>query len=116
MAKILSIVIKKCVQCKEEKAPEMFRDKRRKCKECEKAYGRAYRQSEKGKQKSKEWIEQNQDRMAELQSNWHQNNKEKINEKNVERYHNDEIYRIMNSVRRSTSRILKKIILNLSKF
>lgn len=96
-----------CVQCNEEKAPEMFRDKRRKCKECEKADGRAYRQSEIGKEKSKDWVEQNQDKMTELQADWYQNNKEKINEKNVEKYHNDEIYRIMNSVRKSASRILK---------
>lgn len=105
-----------CVQCNEEKAPEMFRDKRRKCKECEKADGRAYRQSETGKEKSKEWVEQNQDRMAELQSDWHQNNKEKINEKYVERYHSDEDFKFRINLKSKISSIIKNNSITLTKY
>ena len=105
-----------CVQCNEEKAPEMFRDKRRKCKECEKADGRAYRQSEKGKEKSKEWVEQNQDKMIELQADWYQNNKEKINEKYVERYHSDEDFKFRINLKSKISSIIKNNSVKLTKY
>lgn len=105
-----------CIQCNEEKAKDMFRDNRNKCKECEKADGRAYRQSEKGKQKSKEWVEQNQDRMVELQSNWYQNNKEKINEKYVEKYHNDKDFNFRAKLKSKISDLIKKNSIKLTKY
>lgn len=76
--------MKQCRKCNTEKSEEDFRPKRRVCKECERAHGRAYRKSN---TKAKEWTEQNKDRMKELQSNWYNENKEKINTKFKERYH-----------------------------
>jgi hypothetical protein len=84
---------KVCKYCKEEKPLKMFRPKRLKCLDCERADGRAYRKSEHGKTKSKTWVEDNREKMYELQAGWHLKNKDKINAKNKERYHSDPVYR-----------------------
>lgn len=74
-----------CKKCETEKAVEEFRPKRRVCKDCEKEHGRMYRRD--NKEKSKYWVETNGERMKELQSNWYKANKDKINTKFKERYH-----------------------------
>lgn len=84
---------KVCKYCKEEKSKTMFRPKRLKCLDCERADGRDYRKSDYGKLKSKTWVENNRERFAELQADSYQKNKDKINAKYVERCKNDPIFK-----------------------
>lgn len=83
-----------CTKCHVEKYKDFFREKRGECRDCERACGREYRSSEHGKQKSKEWIENNKDRFKELCANWFRANKESVNYKHVERYRTDPIYKL----------------------
>lgn len=82
-----------CDYCHIEQPKALFRYNRRKCLECEKADGRAYRQSEIGKKKSLAWVRNNRERMAELQAQWYQNNKNKRNLEYNQRYHSDPLFR-----------------------
>jgi len=81
--------MKICNLCNESKLITEFRVNRRKCNDCERKRCREYRQSERGKLKSKEWNMNNSKRMAQLQANWYQNNKPKVRQKFVDRYHSD---------------------------
>jgi len=85
---------KLCKYCKKEKVESMFRHNRAKCIDCERKDGRQYRQSDVGKEKSKKWLESNSEKMTELQANWYQKNKKKINEKYVQRYNSDEGFKM----------------------
>ena len=78
----------------------MFRKNRRKCLDCERADGRRYRKSVIGKAKSKKWVEENREKMRQLQSDWHQRNKEKINAKFRERYNNEPEFKLKKNVQR----------------
>ena len=66
-----------CYGCDKEKLKTDFRGNRAKCLECERADGRTYRQGETGKEKAVQWVENNQERMTQLQATWYQENKEK---------------------------------------
>lgn len=90
-----------CRNCEEEKDKDTcFKPKRRICIECDRLRGRLYRQSERGKAKSKAWLEQNQDRMAELRARWFQENKAYVAEKNRLRYHSDPVYKLSKTCKR----------------
>lgn len=78
-----------CPYCHIEQSKTMFRPNRDKCLNCERAYGREYRQSDIGKEKSAQWLNDNRERMSELQAEWYQRNKEKRNEDYNRRYHSD---------------------------
>jgi len=78
-----------CNGCHLEKPKTEFRVNRKKCKDCEKKHGREYRRNDAGKQKAIDWAITNSARMTELQANWHQENKPKINKKYVQRYNSD---------------------------
>lgn len=91
---------KTCKYCNSEKPETDFRPKRLKCKDCEREHGRNYRKSEIGKQKSKEWVENNQERMTELQANHYERNKPLIREKEKERRENDERYKFRHDTKR----------------
>lgn len=90
--------MKTCIVCNIEKADDAFATRRNQCKECYKAIQRNYRRSN---NKAKEWVEKNKEKMAELQHNNYVKNKEKINEKYVERYANDPHFRKMRLYRAS---------------
>lgn len=94
---------KVCKYCEEEKPQSMFRPKRLKCLDCERADGRTYRKSDYGKAKSKAWVEENRERMSELQANSFKKNKEKINAKNKAKYHSDPIYKMRRLNKDTTS-------------
>lgn len=83
-----------CKYCKKEQSKDNFRHNRRKCLDCERKDGREFRRSEHGKEKSKAWVENNRERMKELQANHYQNNKEKIYAKYIERYHSDYFFKL----------------------
>ena len=51
--------LKLCKYCEQELPIDCFRHNRCKCKECEKDYGRKYRQGDIGKKKAKEWSNNN---------------------------------------------------------
>uniref|UniRef100_A0A6C0EAV1 Uncharacterized protein n=1 Tax=viral metagenome TaxID=1070528 RepID=A0A6C0EAV1_9ZZZZ len=96
-----------CSKCKIEQPETNFRVNRAKCHDCEKKYGRGYRGSTIGKQKSKEWNENNKDKLTELKAQWYQNNKEYVNEKNCKRYRTDEIYKKKKSIKDHIRTFLK---------
>jgi hypothetical protein len=78
--------MKECRICNTEKEDTDFRPKRRVCRECERAHGRAYRRN--NPHKGKNWTENNREHMKKLQSSWYDSNKEHINAKFRERYNN----------------------------
>lgn len=84
---------KECTCCGETKDASEFRPNRGECLDCERKNGREYRQGEVGKEKAKQWVEDNKDQMTKLQAEWYQDNKKKINEKYVERYHSDKAFK-----------------------
>jgi hypothetical protein len=94
-----------CVQCLISKVRNDFRDNRSKCRECEKADGRAYRKSN---NKAKIWAENNKEQMQQLQSDWHQKNKPRINEKFVEKYNNDPEFKIKKNTHRRLLALIDK--------
>jgi hypothetical protein len=96
-------VMKVCNTCGETKPGTQYRPDRGSCNDCERARGREYRQSDIGKEKSKEWIENNLERFAELQARRYQENKEEINKRNVERYHTENMVRNRNNARSTMS-------------
>ena len=85
---------KYCKYCKTEKPEDIFRKGRAKCLDCERKDGREYRRSEYGKEKARKWEKENKERMAELHAKNYQKNKAKINEKFVERYANDIVFKL----------------------
>jgi len=99
---------KSCKECQKTKPNSEFRDNRRICRDCEKSNGREYRQSEYGKHKSKDWTNNNRERMTELQARWFQENKSYVQEKNRERIKTDARYRFIVNQRRRISLALGK--------
>lgn len=91
---VVRIGLQYCNYCDGTKDITFFRINRAKCLECEQQNGRDYRQSNIGKAKSLKWVEENRDRMTQLQANWFQANKARINKKTVERYHNDPVFKL----------------------
>jgi len=94
-----------CDYCKEMKVKTEFRKNRKKCKDCERKAGREYRRSN---DKAKIWATKNKSRMQELQSNWHQENKEKLNKKFVERYHSEPAFKIKKNINRRLRALISK--------
>jgi hypothetical protein len=94
---------KVCKDCQKTLPVADFRHNRRTCHDCEKKYGREYRQSEEGKTKSKTWTENNRERMTELQANWFQDNKAYVRDKNRERTKTDARYKFIVNQRRRIS-------------
>lgn len=58
-----------CKYCEKEQEPTNFRHNRLKCLDCERKDGREYRQSDYGKEKSKQWMDQNKDFAFKLRRN-----------------------------------------------
>jgi hypothetical protein len=69
--------------------------------------GRNYRKSNYGKKKSKEWLNNNSERMKELQSNWFKNNRDYIYEKTNNRLRNDPILRFIKNQRKRINNAIK---------
>jgi hypothetical protein len=63
---------KTCKYCNNEKELANFRFYRDKCLDCERSGGREYRQTDVGKKKAKEWVENNRIKMKQLQRDWTQ--------------------------------------------
>jgi hypothetical protein len=99
---------KTCKYCKIKFPESNFRYNRLKCRDCEKLDGRNYRKSNNGKKKSKEWVEENRERMSELQANWFQKNKGYIYEKVNNRKKIDAVYKFMTLQRSRIRLALKK--------
>ncbi len=89
-----------CNICRREKPKTEFRPYRCKCVDCERADGRSYRQSGYGQDKSAQWVEENRERMTELQALWYQENKERRNEEYNRRYHSDPVFKFQQLCRR----------------
>lgn len=73
-----------CKKCGEKKTN--FRFNRRTCYDCERVHGRNYRRTT---DTAKIWVQNNREKMSELQSNWYKKSKPKIREERKERLKND---------------------------
>lgn len=60
------------------------------------------------KHKSKEWTENNKERMKELQANWYQKNKPKVRQKYNNRYQSDPLFKMKKNYSRRLSLIIQK--------
>lgn len=105
---VLTISNKVCKGCQKTSPATNFRHNRLTCHDCEKKYGREYRQSEKGKLNAKCWTEDNREKMTELQAKWFQDNKEYVRDKNRERTKTDARYKFITNQRRRISLALEK--------
>jgi hypothetical protein len=97
-----------CNFCSKNKPASDFRPLRKRCKECEKSYGREYRKSDFGKNKAIEWSNQNKEKHHELQANWYQNNKERIYQKYNERIKTDHIFKLKRTCKSRISQSIHK--------
>lgn len=94
---------KECRDCKEKKSSDMFRKNRKTCLDCERSFGRDYRRTT---TKAKDWVEQNKERMTELQSRWYEENKERIRQKEYARLKTDKKFVTVKYYRASIGRLL----------
>lgn len=78
-----------CRVCKEKKTE--FRINRRKCLHCERSSGRKYRQTT---DKAKVWVQNNKERMSELQHQWYEKEKANILQKIKGRYKTDPDFKL----------------------
>jgi hypothetical protein len=99
---------KTCKYCSEIKTLNDFRKNRLKCKDCEKKDGRQYRKSLNGQEKTKKWNEENKDKFAELKSNYHITNRDKINEAYRKKYYTDPVFKLHTLTRRRISLVIHK--------
>jgi hypothetical protein len=99
---------KLCKYCEEILNINMFRHNRLKCKNCEKKYGRTYRNSDIGRNKAQVWSNNNKDKHKQLQSDWYENNKQHIRTKFNHRYKNDHEFRIRKNCQRRIQAFLKE--------
>jgi len=93
-----------CNKCGKQTS-EFRNDGRKSCIDCERARGREYR---KRTDTAKIWTENNRERMSELQANWFQKNKEKINNKTLLRLKEDENFALAVKHRASICRLIYK--------
>jgi hypothetical protein len=99
---------KMCNECKEEKLISAFRVNRAKCNDCEKRYGIEYNQLHTDIREK--WLENNKDRMKELQANWYQNNKSHVREKYKARYHSDAEFKVNSLLRKRLLHAVKRSV------
>lgn len=91
-----------CRTCKE--VTSDFEINRLNCKSCERARGRKYRQET---DTAKIWVENNRERMSELQHNSYEKNKKQIQQKRTERLKTDPIFKKANDHRVALIKLLK---------
>jgi len=89
---------KTCKQCGTTKPISAFRINRAKCHDCEKQYGVEYNKTHQDIREK--WLENNKDRVKELQANWYQRNKSHVREKYKARYHSDAEFKLNSLVRK----------------
>lgn len=98
---------KTCNGCNETKDSKLFRKNRGKCLDCERAHGRNYRHTT---TKAKEWTEKNQEKMAELQHNWYEENKSSIRKKERDRKEIDPIFKKIKNHRSLLNKLVKGLV------
>ena len=94
---------KLCTYCDETKSSTLFRHNRKNCIDCERSDGRNYRRTN---DKAKVWADNNKDRMKELQSNYYEDNKLEIRQKESDRYHTDPHIHMVKLYRGSIVRLI----------
>lgn len=82
--------LKECSRCDKFKSHKLFRKNRKYCQDCERSYGREYRRTT---DKASIWVENNRERMSELQHNSYEKNKTQIREKYNRRLKEDPEFR-----------------------
>lgn len=98
--------MKHCKYCSKIHHENMFRNNRRKCKTCERGYGRKY--GKENGDKRKKWRQENAQRMISLQSKWYEEHKREIRQKNKVRYHNDVNFKKMKNIMRVIQSTFKR--------
>ncbi len=88
------VYLKSCEVCLETKQSTEYSDRRNHCKECEKSRGRNYRRTT---TTAKEWVENNRERMAELQHNHYEEHKPEIRATAAARLRDDDLLRMLKS-------------------
>jgi len=96
---------KLCSYCNIHKSIVEFRINRKKCKDCEKLYGRKY--NKENKEVREQWKNDNMEKYKELQRNWTKNNRERINNKTKERLKDDPEFKLITNCRRRIRQIIK---------
>jgi hypothetical protein len=98
---------KTCRKCGKEKEATNFRPTRAQCLDCEREYGRGYNRS--NRDKRNQWVKNNREKMDQLQADWYQKNKKKINEKHKEQYKYDPIFRLNKILRQKILGMVARI-------
>ena len=94
-----------CILCGKNKLITQFRKTRFECIDCERKNGREYRKSDKGKKKTKTWVNENRDYMLKLQANWYQKHKHDRRELDAFNRKHDPIYNLKSKLRSDLSYI-----------
>lgn len=114
----LDVGTKKCTICDKECSLLNYRPGRADCIDCERKNGREYNKTERGNLVRTQWKTDNVERIANTCSEWRNNNRDKINKRYVERYRNNNNFRLKqlhkNLQQRNISNILnnKKLTYN----
>lgn len=98
-----SVYEKQCSKCGLVKTNTEFIKNTNQCHDCKKAHGRNYRRTT---TKAKEWVENNRERMSELQHNNYEKNKKKIRETEKTRLKEDPHFRMIKNYRVSISSLV----------
>jgi hypothetical protein len=93
-----------CVSCNKTKPSSLFRTNRKHCIDCERADGRNYRKTT---DTGKIWVENNREKMKELQHDHYVNNKVEIRQKQSDRYHTDPHVKMIKLYRSSIQHLIK---------
>jgi hypothetical protein len=88
-----------CKYCNKVISKDNFRHNRLKCIDCERLYGREYRQSDEGKEKTQQWNDNNREKLRQLIREWNDNNRDKLRQWHKDRLANDPVYKFITVVR-----------------
>lgn len=95
---------KECAECHKMKPSTRFRLNRKKCIDCEQEYGRNYG---KATDTRKKWVENNRERMSELQNNYYEAHKTEIRKKESEKLQNDPNFRLCKAYRKTIGNLVR---------
>ena len=95
-----------CNVCKERKTE--FRVGRLKCVDCERTDGRSYRK--KNPEKAQKWVEENREKMSELQHDAYERNKKTIRVKYCERLKTDANFKLVTNHRAITRKMITHVV------
>lgn len=93
---------KVCKICGISKKSTNFRPNRKECTDCERSFGREYRRTT---TTAKQWVQNNREKMTQLQKNWYETNKTEIRKKEIERKETDPAFKSIKNYRSRLSHL-----------